>query len=85
MLLPHGMCWREAWPHLTHSHQQVFALYRPLPFPVRQERLALAEEEYARGLSKLRGAASELRSLASRVQSTQRSGKGEPRGRPGLS
>lgn len=42
------------------------------------ERLALARQEYERGLSKLQGAASELRSLSSRVEGTERKAKGEP-------
>ena len=41
------------------------------------ERLGLAQEEYKRGLAKLKATASELRSLEARVGATERSAKGE--------
>ena len=40
------------------------------------ERLTMAQEEYARGLAKLRGAASEMRNLESRTQCSMRKAQG---------
>jgi hypothetical protein len=42
-----------------------------------QERLALAEAEYVRGLAKLKSTAGELESLGSRVQSSGKAARGE--------
>ena len=48
----------------------------PLP-PCLQERLALAEAEYLRGLAKHKSTAGELESLGSRVQSSGKAARGE--------
>jgi hypothetical protein len=42
-----------------------------------QERLKLAQDEYSRGLAKLKATASELQSLSSRVWAVEKSARGE--------